>query len=307
MAERKTALKNNPSVKKVERTEEQKTAARKTRLQYLMKVRPNDPEIKKLQQQLGPQATPGAAGPTPATQGPAPIEPSEAARNVYGNMAEYYAGFDPRTFQQQYQPQFQEQMDKAYNAVMSQFDIRNQRAFEQQKQDLDQEAAMKGWDPAGANYQRRYREMMDAQNQARQEAQNAATQQAYNVNQQIFQQSQQAALLPSQIAGQFENPMMARYTADLTEEQAQKQFGRTKEQLRLEQRYALERQAKMPRGGGGGAAPAYDALGQYQIAQLQQQYAPQQQQPNPGAQAGQAALTSFGAVAANQLGKKILG
>lgn len=292
MAERKTALKKNPSVKKVERTEEQKTAARQTRLRHLMKVRPNDPEIKKLQQQLGPQATPGAAGPTQVS----PQDMAQQAQNLYGQMAGYAQQFNPNTFQQQYQPQFQQQMDRAYNAVMSQFDIRNQRAFDQQKQDLDQEAAMKGWDPAGANYQRRYREMMDAQNQARQEAQNAATQQAYNVQQQGYQQAQGTALLPGQVAAGFMDPYQQERAF-----QQQKLLGAQQHGFRMQEIKAT------PRGGGGGGGPAYDAYSQYELARLGQQYAPEPQKPNPWAQAGQAALTSFGAAAANQLGKKILG
>lgn len=273
MANRKTALRRNPSVKD--------TRDRKHR----NRTRP--------------------VRPPPAQQQPTGPTPQGVSQDVYTRMGGFAQQFDPSQFQQQYEPQFNQQMGRAYNAVMGQFELQNQRAFEQQKKDLDQEAAMKGWDPGGANYQRRYAEMMDAQNRARQEAMNSATQQAYSVQQQGYQQATGTALLPGQIAGQYEAPYMAQYGAQLGEEAAQKQFGRTKEQMALEQKYRLQAIKATPRGGGGGGGSGYTPYDAYELSQLSAQYQQQQPQVNPWA-VGAAALTqAAGDAMINQWGQPV--
>ena len=180
----------------------------------------------------------------------------KTASNIYQQQAAYAQQFNPNTFLTQQQPQFNQSMDQAYNAIMSQFDLRNQRAFEQQKAALDQEAANKGWSPSGENYQRRYREMMDAQNQARQEAQNMAMGQATGLQQQQYLQATGTALLPGQIAGQFDLPLKQQYA---------------KEMAALENQYKLQQMRAMPRGGG--AEPDY--YGQYLLANMGSRYGDQ--------------------------------
>ena len=305
-AKNKTALKTTPNVTKTERTPEQQLAAQETRLKYLQRVRPNDPEIKKLQGKI---ATGKAAQPTPAaTESPQPVDPIQQSQNIMTTMGGFAQDFDPRTFQTEYQPQFQEQMDKAYNTVMNQFELRNQRAFEQQKHDLDQEAAMKGWDPSGQNYQTRYREMMDAQNQARQEAQNAASQRAFDVQQQGYQQATGAALMPGQIYGQFADPYAAQQQFGYQQQLGQQQFQNQQALARQQFGYDIKKMQAMPRGGGGGGA-AYDPWSQYELNQLGAQYAPQQQQQqqNPWSQAIGSFVGSFGGGLGAGLGKKIGG
>jgi hypothetical protein len=178
------------------------------------------------------------------------------ASNIYQQQAGYAQQFDPNTFLTQQQPQFNQSMNQAYNAIMNQFDLRNQRAFQQQKADLDQEAANKGWSPSGENYQRRYREMTDAQNQARQEAQNMAMGQATGLQQQQYAQATGTALLPGQIAGQFAMPLQQQYA---------------KEMAALENQYRLQQIRATPRGGG--AEPDY--YGQYLLANMGSRYGDQ--------------------------------
>jgi hypothetical protein len=191
----------------------------------------------------------------------------KTAANLFQQQAGYASQFDPNTFMTQQQPQFNQSMDQAYNAVMSQFDLRNQRAFDQQKAALDQEAANKGWSPSGENYQRRYREMTDAQNQARQEAQNMAMGQAVGLQQQQYQQATGRALLPGQIAGQFQLPM-------------QQQFN--KEMAALENQYRLQQIKATPHGGGGGVDP----WSQYLMANLASRYGQQDGGGSGGAWGG---------------------
>jgi len=186
---------------------------------------------------------------------------------------------------------------------MNQFNLRNERAFAQQKEALDQEAANKGWSPSGELYQRRFREMQDAQNQARQEAQNQAWQQAQDVQQQGYQQATGAALLP----GQVMEPYMFPYQAGMAQQYNLQTLGQqqqyAKELAGLENKYRLQQIRATPRGGGGGG-PTTDPFQEYLNAQTMSRYAPEGAQTNPYASGLQSFGQSFGTLYAAGLGNK---
>lgn len=193
----------------------------------------------------------------------------QQARDLYGQMADYAQQFDPNTYVSNYNPQFNQSMDNAYNAIMNQFELRNQKAFDQQKADLDQEAANKGWSPGGELYQRRFHELMNTQNQARQEAQNMAMTGAQNVQAQQFGQAGATAMLPGQLFGQFTLPLQQQYE---------------KERMALEQKYKMQQIKATPQGGGGGTDP----WSQYLMANMASRYGGGQ-----GTSSGQSAIGGF--------------
>jgi len=195
----------------------------------------------------------------------------QQARDLYGQMAGYAQQFDPNTYVSEYNPQFTQSMDNAYNAIMNQFELRNQKAFEQQKEALDQEAANKGWSPGGELYQRRFHELMNTQNQARQEAQNAAMTGAQSVQQQQYQQATGTALLPGQIFGQYDLPLKQQYE---------------KERMALENKYRMQQIKAQGAGGGGGMDP-------FQAYMLQQTMGRYGQGQGQGGSSGQNALQGF--------------
>jgi hypothetical protein len=245
------------------------------------------------------------AAPAPDATGAAQEQTAQGmGEDLYRQYAGYARNFNPQTFQQQYEPQFNEQMTRAYDTTMNQFNLRNERAFAQQKEALDQEAANKGWDPGGELYQRRSREMMDAQNQARQEAQNQAWQQAQGVQQQGYQQATGAALLP----GQVMEPYMFPYQANMAQQYNMQTLGQqqqyAKELAALENKYRLQQIRATPRGGGGGGAPAVDQFQEYLNAQTMSRYAPQGAQPNPWATGAQAFAQGASAAFIKQMDKK---
>lgn len=197
----------------------------------------------------------------------------QQARDLYGQMAGYAQQFDPNTYVSNYNPQFNQSMDNAYNAIMNQFELRNQKAFDQQKAALDQEAANKGWSPGGELYQRRFHELMDSQNQARQEAQNMAMTGAQNVQQQQYQQATGTALMPGQLFGQFDLPLKQQYE---------------KERMALENKYRMQ-QIKAQGSGGGGMDP-FQA---YMLQQTMGRYG-QGQTGSSGSNLGQGFAQGFG-------------
>jgi hypothetical protein len=283
-------------------TPEQQAARIQTRINYLTKRRPNDPEIAKLRKRLTalPQPQqPAAPGPTMDQQ------VGQTSADIINQMGGFAKTFDPSKFQMQYQPVYGETSDQAYNAIMSQFDIRNQKAFEQQKEALDQEAANKGWSPSGEQYQRRFRELQDAQNQARQEAQNQALLARQGVQQQAFEQAQSSALMPGQIAGQFETPYMAQFAARTAQDVAAQQQAYAKELAALEQKYRLQTIKATPRGGGGGGgADPMEAFNRYLLEQSIGRYQQQQPSTSPITSGAQAAASSFGSIFGQRLGQR---
>lgn len=284
-------------------TPEQQAARIQTRINYLTKRRPNDPEIAKLRKRLTALPQPQQ----PAAPGPTMDENiAKSSGDVLNRMAGFAETFDPSKFQMQYQPVYGETSDQAYNAIMSQFDIRNQKAFAQQKADLDQEAANKGWSPSGEQYQRRFRELQDAQNQARQEAQNQALLARQGVQQQAFEQAQSSALMPGQIYGQFEQPYLAGFAARTAQQTTAQQQAYDKELLALQHKYRIKEMRATPRGGGGGGAgpDPMEAFNRYLLEQSIGRYQQQQPTTSPWTSGAQAAAGAFGSIFGGNLSRK---
>lgn len=242
-------------------------------------------------------AAPGAQGATPFSE----MTPqqqlnqiSDISGGLYGQMAGYSQQYNPATFQQQYEPQFQQAMDKARQSVMTQFEQRNAQSFAKERQDFETAMANKGVAPGGEQYNRELQALTDRQDRARQEAMNAAEQAARSVQAQGYQQATGVAMMPGEIAGQYQAPFMAQGQLALGQQYA-------KELAALENKYRLQQIKATPRGGGGGAQQP-DYMSQwYYGSYLPQQYGQTQQGVNPWAAFGQGLGTGAGAAATNSL------
>lgn len=220
--------------------------------------------------------------------------------DLFQQMGEYAKQFNPNTFQQQYEPQFNEQMNRAYNAVYDQFNRRNQGEFARQNQEFQQSMAERGLDPNSEAYKTLSKQMTDRQDLARQEAQNAATQQAYAVNQQGYEQATGASLLGGQIAYQYAAPYMAQYGTRAAMDIESQQNDYAKELAALDFKYNQKLQKSAPRSGGGGGGGT-DYLGQYVLNTLGQNYAPGGSSPNYGNAAIQGGAAAFSNAFTNYL------
>lgn len=225
----------------------------------------------------------------------------DVSGNVGMRMGGFSGQFDPNTFQQQYQPQFNEAMDRARQSVMNQFEQRNSQAFAQERQDFETSMANRGIAPGGPQYNRELQAMTDRQDRARQEAMNAAEQAAQGVQQQAYQQATGVAMLPGEIWGQYQAPVLAQYGQAGTMTQMAQQQQYAKELAAQENKYRLQQIKATPHGGGGGGG-GLDPYQQYELAQTMGRYNQQPQQPNPYAQAAGAFAGSFGAGLASRYG-----
>lgn len=285
----KGALSKEPSTKKA--TPFDATRAQR-RIDYLKRVRPNDPEIRKLQGQVKKYGAATTEQPTPPSTPSQGERISETAGNVFERMAGYAQQFDPRTFQSQYEPVYSQEMERARQNVLGQFERRNAEEFARQQQEVDRTIAERGLDPAGEAARAIRKQLTERQDLARQEALSAAESAAQGVQQQMYGQATGTALLPGQVAGQYMDPYTLQQQQQFATQQQQAQFEQQKQLAAQQQRYALEQIAKTPRGGGGGAQPDY--YGQYLLGSLGQGYAQQQQQVNPWAAGAQGFLQGVG-------------
>ena len=237
---------------------------------------------------------------TPTTQGPgaAPTAQQNIESGMQGLVQEgidYAQGFDPNTFQQQYEPQFEQGMQRAYDTIYNQFERKNQEQFAIQNEKLQQSLVERGLDPNSPAYQALTRQLAEQQNAARQDAQSEAWQAAQNYQQQGFQQATGTALLPSQVASPYLELYGQQQGFQFTGSEAdkQRQFEARQAQLNRQNQLAISRR----QGGGGGASGTEQALANY----MMNQYGGQQQ---GGARAtGNAAITG----AANTVGQIITG
>jgi len=195
------------------------------------------------------------------------------AGQAYQDMLQRFGG-------EQYQPQFEQEMERARQNVMGQFERRNNQAFAQQRQDFETTMANKGVAPGSQQYQLELKSLNDRQDMARQEAMGAAEQAAYGVQAQQFGQAGQLAMRPYEQFGVLQQPYLAGIGAQYQSQESalQRQF---EEAMRIGDRKSAERIAGMARRGGGGG----EQLTEYQIMernQLNTGYPGQQ--PNAGAQ-----------------------
>ena len=195
---------------------------------------------------------------TPTTQGPAAPAAPTPQQQIQGGLEGLVQegigdvrNFDPNTFQQQYQPQFEQGMQRAYDTIYGQFERKNQEQFARQNEQLQQSLVERGLDPNSPAYQALTRQLADQQNTARQDAQNAAWQASQGYQQQIYQQATGTALLPSQMASHYLDLYGQQQGISAQQQEAQRQRD-FEEALRRGDRASAERIAKMSRGGGGG-------------------------------------------------------
>jgi len=194
---------------------------------------------------------------TPAapTAPAAPTTQEQIQTGMEGLVQEGIQGardFDPATFQQQYEPQFEQGMQRAYDTIYGQFERRNQERFGREQEQLQQSLVERGLDPNSPAYAAMTRQLAEQQNAARQEAQSAAWQAAQGYQQQGYQQATGTALLPGQIASPYLSIYGQQQGQQFTAEEAEKQRRFQAEEARK----AFQRQKSLPRGGGGGGSSA---------------------------------------------------
>lgn len=270
---------------------------------YLLRVRPNDPSIRRLQSQIKKANAKALTVNAPPTQPSQEDRVVQAGGDVFEQMSGYAKQFDPRTFQSQYEPVYSQEMERARQNVLGQFERRNVEEFGRQTQELERSIAERGLDPAGEAARALRKQVTERQDLARQEALSAAENAAQGVQQQIYGQATGTALLPQQIASGYIAPYILQQEQQFAGQTQQTAFEQQKALAAQKQRYDLELMAKTPRGGGGGGA-APDYYGQYLLGTLGQGYN-QQPQVNPLAAAAQGGAAGFGQQFGQYLGKKV--
>lgn len=227
--------------------------------------------------------------PTPATPtAPAPPTPEELAEQPLRQGAEAYTDitgqfkeFDPYQMQQKYQMGFTEEMDRARQNVLSQFERRNAEQFGRERQSTQQAIAERGLDPNSPAAQAMVRDLNDREDRARQEAANAAEQAAYGVQEQAYKQSYQTALSPAEFYKSIETPFVAGLQGQFASEQQVFAAKEAEKQRKFE-----AEQRRLARSGGGGQSQDSNAYANYVANMYGQSQQPQQS-------AGQAAATGI--------------
>jgi len=207
-------------------------------------------------------------------------QPIREGAGAYTDIVGQFKEFDPYQMQQKYEPGFTQEMDRARQNVLSQFERRNAEQFGRERQSTQQAIVERGLDPNSPAAQAMMRDLNDREDRARQEAANAAEQAAYSVQQQAFGQAGQLANMPFEQFQAIQGPYMAGLASQYTGQAATQQ-----QQFDLEKlREAARLQKAAGRGGGGGG---YDSsAAERQFAQyMMNQYGAQQggqQQPSTG-------------------------
>jgi hypothetical protein len=204
------------------------------------------------------------------------------ASDLYGQMQQQFQGFNPYQVQSQYNPVFSQEMERARQNVMGQFDRRNAEEFQRQDLATQQQIAERGLDPNSPAAQALMKQNTQRQDLARQEAMSSAEQAAMGVQQQMYGQAMSTATMPYEIYGStFAPTYMAGVGQAYGQQnlQQQQQFEASQNQLTRANQLRI---AGMNRGGGGAGGPDY--FEQYMLQDTANRYQPQGQQPNAGAQ-----------------------
>jgi len=242
-------------------------------------------EANKFLTRTAPQPT---TGPQQATPQEITEEGFRGSADLYGSMMERFQGFDPMQVQAQYNPVFSQEMDRARQNVMGQFERRNAEEFERQNIDVQRQIAERGLDPNSPAAQALMKQNTQRQDLARQEAMSAAEQAAQGVQQQYFGQAMGIAQQPYDIYGSTFAPA---YMAGIGAQYGQQQLGMQQQFEREQQRRqfaSAERIARMSRGGGGGGQAGPTLYERMEAGALGQGYG-QAPQVNPWASVAQGA------------------
>lgn len=242
----------------------------------------------------------GPAAPTPesVTQ-----EGFMGAGDVYTGLVEDLGNFDPAAAQREYEQTYSQEMDRARQNVMGQFERRNAEEFERQNVDTQRQIVERGLDPNSPAAQALMRQNTQRQDLARQEAMSAAEQAASGVNQQMFNQFYQSNMMKPEMWQAYQQPYIAGIGAQYQQQQLGEQRAFDARQAELERRNRLQI-ARMSRGGGGGGgAPQLTPWQQEEIRSLNSGY-PSGQQPNPDAQIVGGAVTGATGVITGNLNRR---
>lgn len=240
------------------------------------------------------------APPTQVPTGPTPESVTEegfmGAGEAYQGVVDRFQNFDPYQMQQKYEPGFQQEMDRARQNVMGQFERRNQRQFEQQRTSLQQQIAERGLDPASPAAQELMRQQNEREDMAKQEAMSAAEQAAYSVQQQGFGQAGQLAMMPYEQWQAIQQPYIAGIGAQYGQQQQEQQQDWQARQAELDRRNQRWMLRNQPRGGGGGGGGQQgpNLYERMEAEALGRGYG-QGQQQNPWANVAQGVATGVGA------------
>lgn len=241
-----------------------------------------------------PKPTPGApttetpagpGAPPPPTMEQLGDQPVRAGSEAYEKITEDFGNFDPYAMQQKYEPGFTQEMDRARQNVLSQFERRNAEQFGRERQSTQQAIVERGLDPNSPAAQAMMRDLNDREDRARQEAVNAAEQAAYGVQEQAYKQSYQTAMSPAEYFQAIQSPYIAGLQGQYGAEQTAQEIEARKQLSRQEYQQNKKLQQSGNRGGGGGSQDA-NAFANYVASQYGQPQQPQQS-------AGQSAATGF--------------
>lgn len=188
--------------------------------------------------------------------------------NMFANAMQ----FDPNRPFQGYEQPFSQEMARARESVMGEFNRTMQPEFQRQDAEFNQRMLEQGIDPNSAAYQNQYKAMKEAQNQAQQSAMSNAFQLGSSYQQQGFNQGLQANMLPFQQYQATENLWAIPYR---TEEEARQAEANRQAQI----------QAARLGGGSNVTAAQIQANAQRDIAAMQQAQN-WQGQPKPNYWAG---------------------
>ena len=123
------------------------------RINYLQKRNPNDPRLRKLRGKLQ------AGGQVPI-QEQSPQQQlqttSGTSADIFQRMGGYAQQFDPATMQSQYDPIYYQEMERARQNVMGQFERQMGPEFQRQQEQLQQMAAERELDPNSVAYRLSY-------------------------------------------------------------------------------------------------------------------------------------------------------
>ena len=173
------------------------------RINYLQKRNPNDPRLRRLRGRLQ------SGGQVPV-QEQSPQEQLQTtagtSADIFQRMGGYTQGFDPATMQSQYDPIYSQEMERARQNVMGQFERQMAPEFQRQQEQFQQMAAERGLDPNSVAYKTQLQQLNERQDAARQQAISSAEQAAQGVQQTMFSQAGQMAMMPGQIVKQFMTP-----------------------------------------------------------------------------------------------------
>ena len=228
----------------------------------------------------------GPAAPTPES---VTEEGFMGAGQAYNEAIEDFRKFDPMQMQQQYEQVYSQEMDRARQNVMSQFERRNAEEFERQNIDVQRQIAERGLDPNSPAAQALMKQNTQRQDLARQEAMSAAEQAASGLQQQMFGQAYQTGMMKPEMWQAYQQPYIAGIGAQYQSREAQLQRD-FEEAMRRGDRASAERIARMSRSGGGGGGQAGPNLYQRMEAASLGQGGGQQQQ-NPWANVAQGVAT----------------